>query len=209
MMINMRVHERMDNAYWDGAQMTFGDGISVFYPLVSLGVGAHEISHGFTEHHSGLYYWSQSGGLNEAFSDMAAQAAEFYSVGHNSWQIGPEILKGAGALRYMIKPSDDCNGGKPGNWCSIDKVSQYKEGLDVHYSSGIFNRVFYLIGSADGWDTKKAFDIMVHANAYYWTANTTWSEAACGVLKAAHDYGYDTAVVKNAFNIVEVDYSKC
>lgn len=209
LMLNMRVHERMDNAYWDGYQMTFGDGISMFYPLVSLGVGAHEISHGFTEQHSGLYYSGQSGGLNEAFSDMAAQAAEFYSVGKNSWEIGPEIMKGNGALRYMIQPSKDCNGGTPGNWCSIDHVSQYKSGLDVHYSSGIFNRVFYLIGSAEGWDTKKAFDIMVQANQFYWTPFTSWIDAACGVLKATADYQYDASAVKSAFATVGVDISNC
>lgn len=208
-MLNMRVHERMDNAYWDGSQMTFGDGISMFYPLVSLGVGAHEISHGFTQQHSNLAYWGQSGGLNEAFSDMAAQAAEYFSVGHNSWEIGPEIMKGNGALRYMITPSKDCNGRTPGSWCSIDTVSQYTDGLDVHYSSGIFNRIFYLIGSSEGWNTRKAFDIMTQANMHYWTSNTNWIDAACGVLKATADYKYDDTAVRNAFNVVGVDISKC
>ena len=208
-MLNMRVHERMDNAYWDGSQMTFGDGITMFYPLVSLGVGAHEISHGFTQQHSNLAYWSQSGGLNEAFSDMAAQAAEYFSVGKNSWEIGPEIVKGEGALRYMQQPSKDCGGRQPGNWCSIDTVSQYQEGLDVHYSSGIFNRIFYLIGTAEGWNTRKAFDVMVQANMNYWTSNTTWSSAACGVLKATADYQYDDTAVKNALTTVGVDFSNC
>ncbi len=208
MMLNMRVHENMENAYWDGSQMTFGDGGHTFYPLVSLGVGAHEISHGFTEQHSGLIYYGQSGGLNEAFSDMAAQAAEFYSTGNNSWQIGPEIFKGDGALRFMDQPSKDCYGKTPGNWCSIDKTSQYHDGLDVHYSSGIFNRIYYLVGSADGWNAKKAFDIMVQAQNY-WTSGTSWNEAACGVLKATADWGYDQDTVKKAFDAVEVDYSKC
>ncbi len=208
MMLSMRVHENMENAYWDGQQMTFGDGGFTFYPLVSLGVGAHEISHGFTEQHSGLVYYAQSGGLNEAFSDMAAQAAEFYSTGTNSWQIGPEIFKTNGALRYMDQPSKDCAGRAPGNWCSIDKVSQYSPGLDVHYSSGIYNRVFYLMGTSSGWNAKKAFDVMVQAQNY-WTSGTTWAEAACGVLTAAGDLGYDKDVVKKAFTTVEVDYSKC
>ena len=99
-----------ENAFWDGKQMTFGDGDTMMYPLVSLGVGAHEISHGFTEQHSNLEYYGQSGGINEAFSDMAAQAAEYYSAKKNSWQIGPEIMKedsGYEALRYMDKPSRD------------------------------------------------------------------------------------------------------
>ncbi len=59
--------------------MTFGDGASYFYPLVSLDVSAHEVSHGFIEQNSNLIYSGQSGGINEAFSDMAGEAAEFYS----------------------------------------------------------------------------------------------------------------------------------
>ena len=210
MILSMRVHENMDNAYWDGQQMTFGDGIRVFYPLVSLGVAAHEISHGFTQQHSNLQYYGQSGGLNEAFSDMAAQAAEFYAYQHNSWQIGPEIFKQKDrALRYMDKPSRDCNGGAPGNWCSIDTVQQYHDGLDVHYSSGVFNRMFYVMGTAEGWDARKAFDVMVQANRYYWTPTISFMNAACGVLKATRDYQYDEESVKNAIQAVGMDASKC
>ncbi len=203
MMLNMDVHEDMENAYWDGESMHYGDGGDMFYPLVSLGVGAHEISHGFTEQHSDLVYQGQSGGLNESFSDMAAQAAEFYSVGQNSWQIGPEIMKDQNAaLRYMDMPSKDCNGGKPGNWCSIDNVKEYSEGLDVHFSSGVFNRLFYQMGTAKGWDTKKAFDVMVLANQNYWTSTTSFADAACGVLKATKDYGYDQSTVVRAIRTV-------
>lgn len=210
MMLNMLVHARMDNAYWDGSKMTFGDGISYFYPLTSLGVAAHEISHGFTEQHSDLNYSGQSGGMNEAFSDMAAQAAEYFAYGKNSWQIGPEIFKAENeALRYMDKPSKDCKGGTPGDWCSIDDASQYKSGLDVHYSSGVYNRLFYLIANSNGYSVRKAFDIMVKANQHYWTSSTTWSQGACGILKAAKDYGYDDAAIKVALDTVKVKYSSC
>ena len=75
----MKVHYRnsYENAFWDGSAMTFGDGASTFYPLVSLDVSSHEVSHGFTEQQSGLCYddGSNCGGMNEAFSDMAGEAA--------------------------------------------------------------------------------------------------------------------------------------
>ncbi len=47
----MKVHygRSVENAYWDGTAMLFGDGATMFYPLVSLDVAAHEVSHGFTE----------------------------------------------------------------------------------------------------------------------------------------------------------------
>ncbi len=211
MMLEMVVHEReYDNAYWDGHRMTFGDGADIFYPLTSLGVGAHEISHGFTQQHSNLEYFEQSGGMNEAFSDMAAQAAELYSYGKNSWQIGPEIFKAPNeALRYMDQPSKDCHGSNPGDWCSIDDESEYYNGLDVHFSSGVYNHFFYALGTTQGWDAKKAFDVMVHANAHYWTPYETFDSGACGVISAAKDLGYSVDDVKSAFDVVKVDYSAC
>ncbi|WED43411.1 zinc metalloprotease ProA [Legionella cardiaca] len=206
MQLVMRVHygEGYENAYWDGEQMTFGDGENMMYPLVSLGVGGHEVSHGFTEQHSNLEYYGQSGGMNEAFSDMAAQAAEFYSTGKNSWQIGPEIMKedsGWDALRYMDKPSRD--------GMSIDTADEYNSGLDVHFSSGVFNHLFYILATKPGWDTRKAFDVMVKANMDYWTPSSTFDEGGCGVLTAARDLNYSLEDVKASLGEVAVKYDFC
>lgn len=211
MLLTMVIHlPKYENAYWNGYAMYFGDGENTFYPLVSLGVTAHEISHGFTQQHADLVYYGQSGGMNEAFSDMAAQAAEFYAYGENKWEIGSEIFKAENeALRYMDQPSKDCDGREPGDYCSIDHVSQYSSGLDVHFSSGIYNHVFYLMSTAPGWNTKKAFDIMVKANQHYWTSTTNFVKGACGVLHAANDYQYDAEAVKNAFKQVGIDTENC
>lgn len=206
MQLVMRVHygQYYENAYWDGKQMTFGDGGSWMYPLVSLGVGAHEISHGFTEQNSNLQYWGQSGGMNESFSDMAAQAAEFYSTGEASWMIGERIMKeesGYEALRFMDKPSKDGR--------SVDTASDYYDGLDVHYSSGVYNHLFYLMATSKGWTARKAFDVMVKANKDYWTPYVSFDEAACGVLSATSDLGYSVKAVKKALDGVEVSYEDC
>ncbi|MBO0200937.1 M4 family metallopeptidase, partial [Vibrio alginolyticus] len=86
-------------------------------------VSAHEVSHGFTEQNSNLIYSGQSGGINEAFSDMAGEAAEFYSRGSNDWKVGFDIRKSpTGALRYMDNPPLDGR--------SIDHASQYVSGMD-------------------------------------------------------------------------------
>lgn len=188
------------------SEMYFGDGAKMLYPLTSLGVGAHEISHGFTSQHSNLTYEKQSGGLNESFSDMAAQAAEFYSVGHNDWQIGPEIFKADRPLRYMDDPTKD---GK-----SIGHVKDYTDELNVHYTSGVFNKAFYLLATSNGWTTRKAFDVMVQANMHYWTANSTFQDAACGVVKATldlqkKDSSYAMNDVKTAMQGVGIDVSHC
>lgn len=206
----MRVHAKIDNAYWEDGEMTFGDGVRYFYPLVSVGIGAHEISHGFTEQHSCLLYYMQSGAMNESFSDMAAQAAEFYAYHTNNWKIGAEITKEKNtALRYMDDPTKDCKDRDPEDQCSIQNVKDYYDKLDVHYGSGIYNKVFYLMSTAKNWDTKKAFDVMVQANRYYWLPTSEFADAACGVLKATEDYKYDTATVKNAFQQVGIDVRDC
>lgn len=210
MMVKMFVHDPYEgqNAYWTNGTMVFGEGDNESYPVVAPSVVAHELSHGFTEQHSNLVYSGQSGGLNESFSDMADKAVEYYVYGKNNWEIDPELLKDGGRLlRWMDKPSTDCDGRRPGDNCSIDNMKDYTSSLNVHYSSGIFNRAFTLISSR--WNTKKAFEVMVKANMDYWTRNTSFADAACGVISAAKDYGYDKDTVLYAMKDVGVDISRC
>ncbi len=200
----MRVHygQSYENAFWDGKQMSFGDGGKHMYPLVVASVAAHEIAHGFTEHHSDLVYTGQSGAINESFSDMAAQALEYYRYGKNSWAIGAEAMKDeTKALRYMKDPSAD---GK-----SINHTKDYYKGLDVHYASGVYNRFFYLLANTKNWNTKKAFDIMLKANVDYWVSTSNYEDAACGVLWAAEDLMYSLPDVQSAFKTVGIDTTQC
>jgi len=196
--LSMRVHysSNYENAFWNGSSMTFGDGLNTFHPLVSLDVSAHEVSHGFTEQNSNLVYSAQSGGINEAFSDMAGEAAEFYQRGSNDFLIGEEIFKQAGALRYMQNPPDDGS--------SIGSALDYTSGMNVHYSSGVYNKAFYILANTAGWDTRKAFDVFVKANQLYWSTGTTYSEGRDGCMSAATDLGYNTTDVDNAFIAVDV-----
>ena len=199
--LTMRVHysNNYENAFWNGSAMTFGDGASTFYPLVSLDVSAHEVAHGFTEQNSGLVYSAQSGGMNEAYSDMAGEAAENFMHGSNDWQVGADIFKASGALRYMNNPPQDGR--------SIGHANDYTSGMDVHYSSGVYNKAFYLLATTSGWNTRKAFEIFSLANQTYWTANSTFNEGACGVESAADDKGYTKADVTAAFSAVGVSCS--
>lgn len=196
--LTMRVHygSNYENAFWNGSSMTFGDGGSRFYPLVSLDVSAHEVAHGVTDQNSDLIYSGQSGGMNEAFSDMAGEAAEFYLRGQNDWLMGADIFKGGSSLRYFEDPTRDGR--------SISHTEQYTNGIDVHYSSGIYNRAFFLLANTEGWGIQKAFDVMVDANVNYWTPNSTFNEGACGVIDAAHRRGYIVLDVIAAFEQVGV-----
>lgn len=197
----MKVHYKTnyENAFWDGTAMTFGDGASTFYPLVSLDVSSHEVSHGFTEQQSGLTYSGMSGGMNEAFSDMAGEAAEYFDRGSNDWLVGADIFKGSGALRYMCNPTQDGS--------SIDNAANFTSSMDVHYSSGVYNKAFCTLAKKTGWNTMKAFQVFARANRDYWTASSTFNQGACGVETAATDLGYTKADVTAAFTAVGVSCS--
>lgn len=194
----MRVHygSSFENAFWDGTKMSFGDGATTFYPLVSIDVAGHEVSHGYTEQHSNLTYSGQSGGMNEAFSDMGGEATEYFWKGSNDFLVGPEIFKGAGALRYMNNPPQDGS--------SIDNAANFTSSMDVHFSSGVYNKAFWKLATTAGWNTQKAFQVMARANALYWTPSSTFNSGACGVETAATDLGFTKADVTAAFNLVGV-----
>jgi len=187
-----------DNASWNGATRTmqFGDGSTVFYPLVALDVIAHEVSHGYTGDNSRLIYNNNhSGGMNEAFSDMAGEAAKFYANGSNDFLVGAEITKTMPALRFMCEPRRDGR--------SIDHQRDFKL-MDNHYSSGVYNKAFCMLAKTDGWNALSAFEVFARANKLYWAANSTFNQGACGVMAAANDLDSPVDDVVDAFDAVGV-----
>ncbi len=208
LILKLHMGNNYENAYWNGSFMAFGDGATMFYPLVSPDVVGHEVSHGFTEQHSGLVYQNQSGGMNEAFSDIAGESTEYFMNSNKpedsrvDWLVGERIFKGARgkALRYFEDPTRDGH--------SIGHASNYTNGMEVHSSSGVYNKAFYILANTSGWGVKKAFEIFVVANQSYWTQNSTFDTGACGVKKASDDLKYNATDVINAFSKVGVD-AKC
>ncbi|HEX6869863.1 MAG TPA: M4 family metallopeptidase [Micromonosporaceae bacterium] len=135
------------NAFWDGAQMTYGDGSGNAKPLVSIDVAGHEMSHGVTEALAGLVYSSESGGLNEATSDIFGNMVEFYAnntTDPGDYNVGEKIdINGNGTpLRYMYNPPLD--GVSHGCW------STSTAGVDVHYSSGVANHFYFNLAEGSG-----------------------------------------------------------
>ena len=205
MLLSMWVHygTNYENAFWDGSEMVFGDGDQYFFPFVVLDVTGHEISHGFTEQHSGLEYTGQSGGMNEAFSDMAGEAVKYFDRGSNDFQVGADMVKpatvpllGMASMRDMCTPSND--------GASIDSARDFRADMDVHYSSGVYNRAFCVLARTTGWDTRMAFEVFHDANALYWGPQETFDSGSCGVEQAALDRGYAEADVAAAFDAVDV-----
>ena len=121
--------------------MTYGDGDgTTLRPLVALDVAGHEMTHGVTSRTANLTYSGESGGLNEATSDIFGTMVEFYAANSSDagdYLIGEKIMVGGGALRYMYKPSLDGSSSD----CWYSGVGN----LDVHFSSGVANHFFFLL----------------------------------------------------------------
>ncbi|MCT9082207.1 M4 family metallopeptidase [Streptomyces fulvoviolaceus] len=209
-----RVHygSSYNNAFWDDSCfcMTYGDGDGTqLGPLVSLDVAGHEMSHGVTSKTAALTYSGESGGLNEATSDIFGTLVEFYA-GNSSdagdYLIGEKIVRsgfGRDALRYMDQPSKDGN--------SADYWSSSLGDLDVHYSSGVANHFAYLLAEGSGAKTingvsydsptyngstvtgigrDKLGAIWYRALTVYMTSSTNYAGARTATLNAAKDlYG--------------------
>jgi len=138
------------NAFWDGTQMTYGDGAGNTKPLVELDVAGHEMTHGVTENTAGLVGMGEAGGMNEATSDIFGTAVEWYAANpadNPDYLIGELInINGDGTpLRYMDRPSRD--GVSPDCW------SPTLGTLDVHYSAGPLDHWFYLASEGSGAKT--------------------------------------------------------
>ncbi|MER6420935.1 M4 family metallopeptidase [Streptomyces sp. NPDC001137] len=216
------------NAFWDDDCfcMTYGDGSGGTHALTSLDVAGHEMSHGVTSNTAGLEYSGESGGLNEATSDIFGTGVEFYANNSNDvgdYLIGEKIdINGDGTpLRYMDKPSKD--GGSADSWYS--GVGN----LDVHYSSGPANHMFYLLSEGSGTKTingvtydsptsdgvavtgigrAAALQIWYKALTTYMTSSTNYAGARTAALNAAAAlYGTGStqyAGVGNAFAGINV-----
>ncbi|MFE7352157.1 M4 family metallopeptidase [Streptomyces sp. NPDC057543] len=205
------------NAFWQDSCfcMTYGDGSGNAHPLTALDVAAHEMTHGVTAATANLVYSGESGGLNEATSDIMATAVEFYAnnaTDKGDYLIGEKIdINGDGSpLRYMDKPSKD--GASKDAWYSgIGNV-------DVHYSSGPANHFFYLLSEGSGAKTingvnydsptsdglpvtgigrDKAAQIWFKALTTKFTSTTNYAAARTGTLAAAGElYGTTSAEYK-------------
>ena len=214
------------NAFWDGEKMTYGDGDgSSFGPLVSLDVAGHEMSHGVTENTAGLVYSGESGGLNEATSDIFGTMVEFYADNAEDpadYFIGEEFdLANGEGFRRMDNPSLDGS--------SQSCYASDTDSVDVHYSSGVGNHFYYLLAEGSGAKTiggkqhssptcngssvsgigrDAAQQIWFRALTTYFTSGTKYAQARTGTLSAAADlYGQgsaERAAVAAAWSAVNV-----
>lgn len=208
------------NAYWSGSYMVYGDGNgSTYLPLVALDVAGHEMTHGVTQAVNGLGYYNikDSGGLNEASSDIMGTLVEYsvnnandpgdYLIGEEIYASNPSQTK---ALRLMFKQDADGSSYScyPAGGFTASLTGQ-NEQYDPHLSSGVANRFFYLLAEGAvtpanfsytpsqlvcngdtgiaGIGRTKAGAIWYRAMDLYFVSNTDYPGARTATLQAAAD----------------------
>jgi Zn-dependent metalloprotease len=187
------------NAVWMNCGIGALQGNGTYYPFSAVDTVGHELGHGVTEARSNLIYAGQSGALNEAFSDMAGEALEFYLAQppHSPPPLGvipratPDFMVGADLLKNVNVSGlrDMCDPDSPQTtFPSFDHVEDYlaNTDADVHSTSGIFNRAFCLIAKPpSAIDVRGAFSVFYNANDHHWTDSETFFSAAVSSVDAA------------------------
>ena len=230
--VTIRVHydSRFDSAFWDDDCfcVSAGDGM-MLKSLTDLDVIGHELSHGVCSATANLEYVGESGGLNEANSDINGAMVKFYARGGHgasignwggTWTIGEglETADYPRPLRYLYKPTKD---GMSHDYWTKDLGS-----LDVHGSSGPMNRCFFflcqgatpasgsefhsdfLAAGMTGLGQDKAARIWYRALVHYLTSTSDYRDARNASIAAATDLygsgGPEVQAVWNAFHAINV-----
>ena len=201
----------MENAFWNGVFMAYGDGGRSFAPLAgALDVAAHEMTHGVIEKTVRLEYLFESGALNESLADVFAAM-----VDRDDWLIGEDVTNPgvfpSGALRDMRDPA---NGGRRGDFfwqpSHMDEFVELGIEVDnggVHINSGIPNRACFLLAEAIGRDKTERVYYRV-LDARYLNSRSDFAGMRLAAARAAADlFGEasdEVAAVHGAFAAVGI-----
>jgi len=203
--VYVHVRSGWANASWSNNGIQLGDGDATMRPVVSQDLIAHEFSHGITEATAKLVYSGESGGLNEATSDIFGSMAEFHANSADDapdYMIGEKLFVSKEAGRFMYLPSLD---GK-----SPDCYSATVATMNPHQASGIGNHFFYLLAEGAvapanatylspsqlvcngntalaGVGRDAAQKIWYQALTRYMTSGTTYADARGATLQASAD----------------------
>jgi len=190
------------NAFWSDQyqQMIYGQSFPAARDVV-----AHELTHGVTSYESNLFYYMQSGAINEALSDIWGESVDqrdktASDPEFNTWLIGENAP--GGAARSMSDPPNPpypCTVGacgptqnlrQPDKMTSIyymDKASldPYYVGGDsggVHVNSGVANKAAYLMAKGGAFNGRTVTPLGITKMA------KVWYEVQTHFLTSGSDY---------------------
>ncbi|MDW3193878.1 MAG: M4 family metallopeptidase [Cytophagales bacterium] len=187
----------MDNAFWDGQAIYYGNGDSFFSPLAgSLDVAGHEMSHGVVSNTADLVYQDQPGALNESFADIFGAMMD-----RDDWLIGEDIVLNGTALRSLENPAI---GDQPAHM--RDLFTGPEDNGGVHINSGIPNHAYYLFATEVGLEVAEL--IFYRALDVYLTASSDFADFRTATLQAATDLhgqsSVEVAALANALDAVGI-----
>jgi len=198
------------NAFWNGEQMTYGNGYSSADDVV-----AHEMSHGVTENESNLFYYMQSGAINEAFSDIMGEFVDLTNnAGDDSdevrWLMGEDLSIGA-----IRSASDPTLYGDPDSMNSTNYYCGTGDNGGVHYNSGVANKAAYLITDGDtfngytitGIGINKTAQLFYEANTNLLTSGSDYSDLYDALIQAAINLNFSSSeklTVEKAVNATQM-----
>lgn len=215
-------------AYLGDGFLLFGDGDGRVFDYLAGGfdVVAHEITHGVTEFTSGLMYQDEPGALNEAFSDIMAIAAEFYTLRAGQGpQKGPNFLIGEDVTRiapgFIRSAQNPIEGGTPDHYSLRRYIGTPIDDGGVHVNATIATHAFYLataggrnrvsgltVAGVGVVNMERMERIFYRAFAFLMGPAASFSDARAATLQAATDlYGAvsnERAQVQQAWTAVGV-----
>lgn len=190
----------LDNAFWNGQFMFYGNGRQAFSSLAgALDVAGHEMSHGVIQNTSNLEYQGESGALNESFADIFGVL-----IDRDDWLLGEDIVSRqffpTGALRNVMDPNNGGRSLQDRGWQPASVSEQFFGSEDnggVHINSGIVNRAFYLFANQVGRD--QAEQVYYDALTNYLTRSSQFIDARLAVIEAARkEFGNNSAAAATA-----------
>jgi bacillolysin len=198
--------QNMDNAFWNGEFMAYGNGNSFFKPLAGgLDVAGHEMTHGVIENTANLNYQGQSGAINESMADVFGVLIDRQD---GDWVVGEDVMLKGPFLRSLSDPN---SGDQPASMSQIYTGTEDNGG--VHTNSGIPNRAFYLFAStltgSEEQKKAKAEQVYYRALTKYLTRSSKFIDLRAAIVQACTDLsatvGADAVTAaNNAFSAVGI-----
>jgi len=194
------------NAFWNGEQMVYGDADT--YPMAD-DIVAHEYTHGVTSHESKLFYFYQSGAINEAFSDLWGEFVDLAgSTGNDSgdtrWDMG-EDLASTGTIRSMKDPTlfnlPDRMGSDHYYCAQSDFVTGAGDNGGVHYNLGVGSKAAYLMTDGDtfngytitGLGISKVADLWYEVQTNLLFSGADYADLYDALIQACTNLGYSSS----------------
>ena len=171
-------------AYWNGTQMVYGAGWAGADDIVG-----HELTHGFTEHTSGLLMYGESGAIAEAMSDVIGEAIDQQSAlsgtdpASAAWKIGEQLP--GGAIRDMSNPAAFND---PDRMTSSRYAGSIDDSHGVHTNSAVADKAAYLIAAGTANEPSGIFNYQIISGIGLNKTARIFAEANASLLGPGSDY---------------------